>query len=557
MKKNFWRRFSGFNLFNYFLLFCILLFSFLFNFESGRRGFFPLDQSIVFDGSYRILKGQIPYRDFIIPCGLLPFYLHSIFFKIFGISYSSYLIGSSFINLLATILCFFIISFLFPSKKWLSFIGAFITAIWFYPPSGTPYIEQTSFSLSFFGIYIILIAIFSERISSFFRKVLILLSGFVAFTAFLCKQNAGIFILPVYFLIFLSSSLSDFKKLLSPFLYFLIGFLLASILFSLWLILISDFKIFFKYTLITSTEIGMERLSPVVFLLKFFRSSRALLFANLIIIISCIYFIIIYLKNFKKEAEKELERIFASSILCLYLIFFHYLFISTTKNQPEMELPFLGLNLSLGTGLIFNLSKWLEISLNYNGKKLRLPSKKTVNIFLLSIFSFVLLYFSLKGINVSLRRSAHDIFEFSNFNETFKTDELRVLKWGNPTRIRGCEVKIEDIERLIDFLKKEKKDFFIFPDFTFLYGVLKTTPPQPILWFHKGLTYPLKYAPYLDNWIVRDLKKNNIGIFIFEECSWFGTEKTINSFPLLKKFIEENFKEISRFGMFKVLVKNF
>ena len=36
---------------------------------SGMRGFFAMDQSIVFDGGWRVLQGQIPYKDFVIPFG--------------------------------------------------------------------------------------------------------------------------------------------------------------------------------------------------------------------------------------------------------------------------------------------------------------------------------------------------------------------------------------------------------------------------------------------------------------------------------------------------------
>ncbi len=189
------------------ILLLILIFSFYFNFESGRRGFFPLDQSIVFDGSYRILKGQIPYRDFLIPVGPVPFYIHSLFFKIFGVKYSSYLLGSSFINLLATILSFFIIYLIFPSKKWLSLFGAFLTAIWFYPPSGTPYLEQTSFFMSFCGILFLLLGLSS-------RILLIFLSGFFSFLSILSKQNAGFSVLPVYFLLIVSYSMPEIKKIM-------------------------------------------------------------------------------------------------------------------------------------------------------------------------------------------------------------------------------------------------------------------------------------------------------------------------------------------------------
>ena len=42
------------------------------NLYFGRRGFLPLDQSIVFDGGWRILNGQLPFRDFTAPSAIVP-----------------------------------------------------------------------------------------------------------------------------------------------------------------------------------------------------------------------------------------------------------------------------------------------------------------------------------------------------------------------------------------------------------------------------------------------------------------------------------------------------
>src|SRR5690349_21181100 len=45
----------------------VLAFSFLWVWEVGHRGLFMLDQSIVFDGAWRMVQGQVPYRDFVMP----------------------------------------------------------------------------------------------------------------------------------------------------------------------------------------------------------------------------------------------------------------------------------------------------------------------------------------------------------------------------------------------------------------------------------------------------------------------------------------------------------
>ena len=51
------------------------------NLVFGRRGFMPLDHSIVFDGGWRLLSGQVPFRDFAAPSGLVPSAMQVPFFR--------------------------------------------------------------------------------------------------------------------------------------------------------------------------------------------------------------------------------------------------------------------------------------------------------------------------------------------------------------------------------------------------------------------------------------------------------------------------------------------
>ncbi len=538
------------------IFFLILIFSFYFNFESGRRGFFPLDQSIVFDGSYRILKGQIPYRDFLIPVGPVPFYIHSLFFKTFGVKYSSYLLGSSFINLLATILSFFIIYLIFPSKKWLSLFGAFLTAIWFYPPSGTPYLEQTSFFMSFCGILFLLLGLSSKELSSSSRIVLIFLSGFFSFLSILSKQNAGFSVLPVYFLLIISCKIPEIKKILKDSFLFLAGFFVGSLLFSLYLILFSDFGNFLKHVVILALKTGVGRFIPKSLIFILSRTGPiSFLPINGIFFLLSIFFLTLYLYNFQNIRDKG-ENVFVASILCTYLIVSQSIFNLTTKNQPEMGMPFTGIIFSLGAGIILSVLEMIKIKIFHEGSELKLPSKRFIKT-LFIIFIFISgTFMAIKGGKVSLNRRAHDIFENSVFKDEFSIEELRGLKWGEPTVIRGCEVEATDIENIINFLKRKGKNFFVFPDFTIFYGLLDYPSPQPILWFHKGLTYPSTYNKSLDEWIVKDLKKKNVEILVIEECSWFGTTERLNSFQLLKSFINENFRVTGKIGIFIIFEKN-
>lgn len=93
--------------------FVLFLIGFTVNMIYAGIGYMPLDQSIVFDGAWRILQGQTPYLDFYLPNGLVPIYLQSLFFYILKPSYLTYCLHSSIFNGLFAILSyFFLLTFL-------------------------------------------------------------------------------------------------------------------------------------------------------------------------------------------------------------------------------------------------------------------------------------------------------------------------------------------------------------------------------------------------------------------------------------------------------------
>ena len=53
----------------------------------GHRGIYLYDQSAVFDGAWRILQGQVLYRDFFTPYGPIVFFIQSLFFRLFGVDF--------------------------------------------------------------------------------------------------------------------------------------------------------------------------------------------------------------------------------------------------------------------------------------------------------------------------------------------------------------------------------------------------------------------------------------------------------------------------------------
>jgi hypothetical protein len=147
--------------------------AFYLTFQAGRRGFYPFDQSILFDGSYRVLSGQVPYRDFVLPFGPVAFWLHALFFKALGVSYLSYIVGACVINVLAALLSVVVIRLVLPSIKVLSYAGGLLTAVWFYPPFGTPWVDQTAFFFSFAALAVLLAGALRYRLDDLKSSLLV------------------------------------------------------------------------------------------------------------------------------------------------------------------------------------------------------------------------------------------------------------------------------------------------------------------------------------------------------------------------------------------------
>lgn len=518
----------------------ISVFALVFSFKAGERGFFPLDQSIVFDGAYRIIQGQIPYRDFLMPFGPVVFWMQAAFFKIFGINYFSYLLLSAVMNAIGTLCSIIIIRKIFPERMLLSYIAGILTGVWFYPPFGTPWLEQTSFFFSFLGLVSILGAIVKSENRN--KNLLCILAGSFAAFSLLSKQNAGLFILPVYLILIYAgkpAGNSTGRRLIL----FLVGCITILLIFFIWLILRSNLDNFIQYFFEIPSALGLQRLfhnpSPILadFLIgRGLRSSRFVILAFLIIVFYFLIKELIYIKF-----QKNNRNLLLAGILYVYLTFFQNLFNHTTCNQDVNGFPFIGIMLAIGTGFLVEIIKSKHPCIRF--------------IFFTAVV-FALCYVGYRGVEVALDRRVQDIFSGSKFPSYCTAERLKGLRWGKPTTIEMTDITEQSINDLIAFIERQKENFFIFPDFTIFYGVIGTPSPQPLLWFQKEWTYPKYYCAVLDEWIINSLVKNNVGIIIIEEKSFLGTEKRLGDFPALRKYINDNFTFYKKIGIFNIHLRN-
>jgi len=547
----------------------IVIFSFYLCFRSGAKGFFPIDQSIVFDGGYRICSGQVPYKDFVIPFGPVVFWLQAVFFKLFGTNYFSYMLHAALINSLAVISSIGAIRLILgPYGKWLSYLGGGLTAVWFYAPCGTPWMDQTGFFFVLIAIGLLLGVLIVKDKNSVTSNVLILFSGCFAVLSFLSKQNVGLFMVPLYLLLLTLIYMPDRRKVYGSIAVFLLGGAISVIVFLIWLFTSSNMENFFQYVFKIPLFLGRERLFgqgilPLFKNLFLGKGPITWQARNVTFIVIGITTFFAYFSNFKNGKAVWRKQLIAA-ILCVYLIFYQNIFNYCTLNQFTNGNIFTGIIFAVIIGLMLDLLSFVSQRI----KKAYYAHGLKVAIIAMICLTGISTAASFRdGILVSLSRHVHDIFAGTIFPNNLQIEKLKQLKWAQPTEIWNLAISEESTEKwnaeirekhlveLYNYLEKEDKNFFIFPDLTILYGVLNAPSPQPLLWFHQGVTYPKRYDQKLDEWIVKDLVENKVEIIVIEEVSIFGTTGRLNNFPRLRTYIEGKYKKVKKIGIFDIYKK--
>jgi len=463
-------------------------FAFFLNYWTGSRGVFPIDTFVHFDSSLRILKQELPIRDFWINSGLFIDFIQAIFFKIFGINWKAYILHSSFFNLLITTFSFKIFTEL-EIKILPAFILALCVSVLSYPVSGTPFLDLHSAFFSLFALYFLLLFIKKGDYFYIFFSVVIL--GF----AFLSKQvPASYFILFVTFFIFLNSYQNQNLKLLIVSFCSLI-FFLATLYIYLKITNTGVQDFIFQFFIFPS-EIGRNR-----------HANYELNIKNIFLDFKFIYLFIIpimliilkkmMIKNFIKSKEFNyfLLIFFYTSALIYHQIY--------TKNQI-----FIFFLIPILCAFFLKLISNINIGINY---------KKHLTYFAIVICIFITLKYHLR---FNEQRKFHELsnVKINNAVEVnFKKDFFRGLNWITPN-FSNPKDELKIIEEFYLLIKNDKSRKIVITDYSFFSGLLNEKLHSPSRTFD-SISYPklgsklyLKYKDFFRN----NITKNKIeSIYIF------------------------------------------
>ena len=142
----------------FFYIIFLLIFSFFFNQYYGNLGLNPLDSFFSFNSGYDTLNGFFPFRDYWTITGPFISFFQAFLFKLFGVSWFSYVLQASIFNIIFSISTFFVL-YKFGLDINFSFLYAVLLSILAYPSAGTPYVDHQSAYLSIIAIYCFILAV--------------------------------------------------------------------------------------------------------------------------------------------------------------------------------------------------------------------------------------------------------------------------------------------------------------------------------------------------------------------------------------------------------------
>jgi len=537
----------------------ILVFAFGLTWYSGHRGIFLFDQSAAFDGAWRILQGQVPYRDFYMAFPPIMFWIQAAFFKVAGLNFSSMVLSAAVVNVLATASVMRITGNLAPGGSNLpALLAGLVTAIWFQPPFGTLWMEQVAFLFTCGALQCILEA---GRLTNRLSILFWFLAGCCMTCAFLSKQNAGAFFAPVCAGVILIQNWRTGRRFPLSLASFGAGAVIAAAVFLIWLRLFSDPALFWRHSIEIAGGIGKERvhlasLAEGLFLCLL--TPRSAIPPSLLGMLIGPLVLIVSILNLDLKSG-QMRRFAICGFLLLSLPLYQNLFIVSTMNEPQNGQPFLGLILGLLLCVVLLLrqtSYSVDIGSGTIRIPVRLPAPAASATAAFTLLSVLAAWVIVEGVQVARYRIVQEFGSTTRFADRIQVPGLERVYWGDPTLIPTptglVTIRKEDFENLFRYLQGRPGNFFVAGDATILYGLLRKPSPPPLLFFAPNHSQTASDIPRLDDKIMRSIEAHNIQTVVKEQFTFMGTQPVYSVFPQTWSFLTTKFEPVRQFGIFEV-----
>ena len=491
------------------------------------------DSAIPYQIALRNLQGQIPYKDYYMPYGLVDAMLLTLFFAIAPGGSVGLMIASATLNVTTALLVWAVVRAVTVDEE-AAIVGGVLTGAWFSPIFGSFYSDHFAYALNLaaFLWYIRLPSGYARAIGTALLFAL----------AFYAKQPVGVIGLLAFLVA--STLVVRHNVLLKRDIYSVIGFYILSHL-SVWLLIyiFTDFHQFFDYTFLLAAKYGAETRD-------FARIAYHLLLPYGI-------------NPFNMISERGLGRlVFYPVVLTVYLAY--YVVFGTLKSQAAINkmrarerntmfalvfvalstlwsAAFLGRNFAhsaFGIGAVFALTTSLW---QYNRK----PWK-----------------YAIAGL-LALTALAHLVY----YRQLLSTPDKYYSQTGlSPIRITSNAhregVGSQSVRDAIDFLRDKPGEIALLDDDTYLIPLaLERAPVNPPVWYTAGETIPLgqyQIAEWQDEFIgVLEAKRTRFVIssttLSLDEPLEYGYRGNMLAIlPKLAEYIQEQYSLVLESGTIRI-----
>ena len=140
----------------------LIFFSIIFNQYHGYIGILPIDSFLIFNSGYDLMNGYYPFKDYWTIKEPFIDLIQAIFFKVFGVSWFSYIFHASIFNCIITVCTFYLLK-KFNLENKFCFFYSFCVAILFYPTAGTPFSDHHTLIFCLLSLYCFILAIIKKK----------------------------------------------------------------------------------------------------------------------------------------------------------------------------------------------------------------------------------------------------------------------------------------------------------------------------------------------------------------------------------------------------------
>ena len=459
----------------------LIFFSILFNQFYGYVGILPIDSFLIFNSGYDLMNGYYPFKDYWTIKEPFIDLIQAIFFKVFGVSWFSYVFHASIFNCIITICTFFLLKRLNLGIG-LSFFYSLCVAILTYPTVGTPFSDHHTLILCLLSFYLFILAI-KENKNIYWFLIPILL-GF----SFMSKQA------PIVYVVFLISLISIIfftkSKNLSNFLYALAGFSTVTILFFILLFLANiNFNDFLTQYFLYPKSLGGSRfewlfpfefkriiwrfklqylsIAVLIYLFVKFSLTKNKIFSDYLVILSVIFFSLLTIMH-------QLMTINAIFIYCLIPVF-------SGLSHVYLKKYLINRNLISNFLIILSLCSTIYYYLSY-------VKNRT--------------FMDLRDVNINNSVDGEKIHP-----------KLSKIKWITMFYPDNPEEEILNIQLALKTLGEDKNKKMLITDYQFISVFLKEYDYSPTRFWYNFHGYPSESNKYFDYWkdfVLKKIRKNDI-----------------------------------------------